>query len=109
MSASFSRGVCCSILHITNKISTEETMRTIFGRMAAALLALVLTSGLAVAQIKITVAVGGGAWLCYLPTVLAKQLGEYDKAAHAVELEGLQGGSGALQVGRRRSGDLEFG
>jgi hypothetical protein len=73
MSASFSRGVRCSILRTMNKISTEETMRTIFGRLAAALLALVLTSGLALAQTKITVAVGGGACLCYLPTVLAKQ------------------------------------
>src|SRR5437762_13711296 len=98
MSASFSRGVCCSILHTMNKISTEETMRTIFGRMAAALLALLLTSGLAVAQTKTTVAAGGGACLCYLPTVLAKQLGEYDKAGLPVELAHLKCGRDALQA-----------
>ena len=39
-------------------------MRTILGRLAATLLTLVLTSGLAAAQSKITVAVGGGACLC---------------------------------------------
>src|SRR2546423_514873 len=109
MSASFSRGVCCSILHITNKISTEEAMRTIFGRMAAALLALVLTSGLVVAQTKITVAVGGGACLCYLPTVLAKQLGEFDKAGLAVELVDLKGGSDALKAVLGGSADVVSG
>ena len=35
------------------------------------LLALVLTSDLAAAQSKVTIAVGGGGCLCYLPTVLA--------------------------------------
>src|SRR5437868_13449506 len=95
MSASFSRGACCSILRTTNKISTEETMRTIFARLAAALLALVLTSGLAVAQTKITVAVGGGACLCYLPTVLANQLGAYVNAGVAVALGDFEGGSDA--------------
>ena len=49
-------------------------MQKIIGRMAGTLLALFLTTGLAAAQSKITVAVGGGACLCYLPTVLAKQL-----------------------------------
>jgi len=84
-------------------------MRTIFGRMAAALLALVLTSGLAVAQTKITVAVGGGACLCYLPTVLAKQLGEYDKAGLAVELVDLKGGSDALKAVLGGSADVVSG
>ena len=46
-------------------------MRNMFGRLAGALLALALTPGFAAAQSKITVAVGGGACLCYLPTVLA--------------------------------------
>src|ERR1700737_1967629 len=45
-------------------------MRTMFGRLAATLLALVLMSDLAAAQSKITVAVGGGSCLCYLPAVL---------------------------------------
>src|SRR4030088_2788636 len=76
----------------------EETMRTILGRLAGTLFALLLTSGLAAAQTKITIAVGGGACLCYLPTVLAKQLGEYDKAGLAVELVDLKGGSDALKA-----------
>src|SRR3954467_11792913 len=109
MSASFSRGVRCSILRTMKKISTEEMMRTFFGRLAAALLALVLTSGLAVAQPKITVAVGGGACLCYLPTVLAKQLGEYDKAGLAVELVDLKGGSDALKAVLGGSADVVSG
>ena len=55
-------------------------MKTMFGRLAGALLALFLMSDLAAAQSKITIAVGGGACLCYLPTVLARELGEFDKA-----------------------------
>jgi NitT/TauT family transport system substrate-binding protein len=84
-------------------------MRTIFGRFFGALLALVLTSGLAAAQTKITIAVGGGACLCYLPTVLAKQLGEYDKAGLAVELIDLKGGSDALKAVLGGSADVVSG
>jgi NitT/TauT family transport system substrate-binding protein len=87
----------------------EETMRTIFGRLAAALLSVLLTSGLAAAQTKITIAVGGGACLCYLPTVLAKQLGEYDKAGLAVELVDLKGGSDALKAVLGGSADVVSG
>ena len=67
------------------------------GRLAASLLALALTSGFAAAQSKVTVAIGGGSCLCYLPTVLARQLGEYEKAGLAVELVDLKGGSDALK------------
>jgi NitT/TauT family transport system substrate-binding protein len=53
---------------------------TIFRRLTAALAALVLLAGLmtglAQAQSKVTIAIGGSACLCYLPTVLAEQLGE---------------------------------
>src|SRR5438552_11110747 len=87
----------------------EETMRKMFGRLAGALAALVLTSGLAAAQSKITVAVGGGACLCYLPTVLAKQLGEYDKAGVAAELVDLKGGSDALKAVIGGSADVVSG
>jgi NitT/TauT family transport system substrate-binding protein len=89
--------------------SVEETMRTIFGRLFATLLALSLTSGLAAAQAKITIAVGGGACLCYLPTVLAKQLGEYDKAGLVVELVDLKGGSDALKAVLGGSADVVSG
>jgi NitT/TauT family transport system substrate-binding protein len=84
-------------------------MRTIFGRLAAALLALVLMSDLAAAQSKVTIAIGGGACLCYLPTVLAKQLGEFDKAGLAVELVDLKGGSDALRAVLGGSADVVSG
>jgi NitT/TauT family transport system substrate-binding protein len=86
-------------------------MRTMFGRLAATLLVLVLTSGLAAAQSKITVAVavGGGACLCYLPTVLANQLGEFDRAGLAVELVDLKGGSDALKAVLGGSADVVSG
>src|SRR5258706_6195417 len=84
-------------------------MRMIFGRLAGTLLALMLTSGLAGAQTKIPIAVGGGACLCYLPTVLAKQLGEYDRAGLAVELVDLKGGSDALKAVLGGSADVVSG
>jgi NitT/TauT family transport system substrate-binding protein len=80
-----------------------------FGRLAATLLALLLTSGLAAAQSKITIAVGGGACLCYLPTVLAKQLGEFDKAGLAVDIVDLKGGSDALRAVLGGSADVVSG
>jgi len=56
-------------------------MKNLTGKLAAALLALLLTAPLAqAAGTRIAIAVGGGACLCYLPTVLAKQLGEFEKA-----------------------------
>src|ERR1700736_4933859 len=87
----------------------EDAMRKMFGRLAGALLALALTSGFAAAQSKITVAVGGGACLCYLPTVLAKQLGEFDKAGLSVELVDLKGGSDALKAVLGGSADVVSG
>jgi NitT/TauT family transport system substrate-binding protein len=87
----------------------EETMRKMFRRLAGALLALMLTSGLAAAQSKITVAVGGGSCLCYLPTVLARELGEFDKAGLAVELVDVKGGSDALKAMLGGSADVVSG
>lgn len=76
------------------------------------ILALLLTLGLtqtAAAQTKVTIAIGGGACLCYLPTVLAKQLGEYEKAGLAVELVDLKGGSDALKAVLGGSADVVSG
>ena len=84
-------------------------MKTILARLAATVLALVLISETAAAQTKVTIAVGGGACLCYLPTVLAKQLGEYDKAGLAVELVDLKGGSDALRAVLGGSADVVSG
>ena len=55
------------------------------------------------------IAIGGGACLCYLPTVLAKQLGEYEKAGLAVELVDLKGGSDALKAVLGGSADVVSG
>src|SRR5256885_4966736 len=87
----------------------EVPMKKLFGRLAASLLALALTSGFAAAQSKVTIAIGGGACLCYLPTVLAKQLGEYEKAGLAVELVDLKGGSDALKAVLGGSADVVSG
>ncbi len=84
-------------------------MKTIFGRLAAALISLVLMSNFAAAQTRITVAVGGGSCLCYLPTVLAKQLGEFDKAGLSVDIVDLKGGSDALKAVLGGSADVVSG
>src|SRR5262249_45011985 len=103
--AAFSSLSRCSIL----PPMMEETMTRIFGRLAGTLLALMLTSGIAIAQSKITIAVGGGACLCYLPTVLAKQLGEFEMAGVAVDLVDLKGGSDALKAVLGGSADVVSG
>jgi len=69
--------------------------------------ALVLTSGLAAA--KVTIAVGGAGCLCYLPTVLAQELGEYQKAGVEVELINFKGGSQALTAVLGGSADVVSG
>jgi NitT/TauT family transport system substrate-binding protein len=84
-------------------------MKNLIGKLAGALLALMLATPVATAQTKITVAVGGGACLCYLPTVLAKQLGEFDKAGLNVELVDLKGGSDALKAVLGGSADVVSG
>src|SRR6202171_3981693 len=84
-------------------------MRTIVGRLAGTLVALFLMSGLAAAQPKVTIAVGGAGCLCYLPTVLALQLGEFEHAGLAVELVDLKGGSDALRAVLGGSADVVSG
>ncbi|MGE3146643.1 MAG: ABC transporter substrate-binding protein [Pseudorhodoplanes sp.] len=75
----------------------------------SAFAALALMSGAAAAQQKVTVAIGGAACLCYLPTVLAKQLGEYDKAGVTVEMVDFKGGSQALTAVLGGSADVVSG
>src|SRR5512143_1693593 len=82
---------------------------TIFRRLAATVAALVLSSGLALAQSKVTLAVGGGSCLCYLPTMLAKQLGEYEKAGVNVDVVEFKGGSEALKAVMGGSADVVSG
>ena len=76
-------------------------------RLVAALGACVLMTGVAAA--KVTIAVGGAGCLCYLPTVLAQQLGEYQKAGVDVELVNFKGGSQALTAVLGGSADVVSG
>ena len=77
--------------------------------MLAALGALALMSGAAAAQLKVSIAIGGAGCLCYLPTVLAEQLGEYKKAGLEVELIDFKGGSQALTAVIGGSADVVSG
>jgi NitT/TauT family transport system substrate-binding protein len=78
-------------------------------RAASTLAALVLMSGLAFAQSKVTIAIGGAACLCYLPTVLAQELGEFDKAGVKVEMVDFKGGSQSLTAVLGGSADVVSG
>src|SRR5689334_5690981 len=80
-----------------------------FRRLTATLAAIALSSGVALAQSKVTIAVGGGACLCYLPTILAKQLGEYEKAGVTVEVVDFKGGSESLKAVIGGSADVVSG
>jgi len=84
-------------------------MPVVLRRLAVALAALVLSSGLALAQSKVTLAIGGASCLCYLPTMLAKQLGEYEKAGVNVEMVEFKGGSEALKAVMGGSADVVSG
>ena len=77
--------------------------------LLAPLSALALMSGAALAQSKVTISVGGAACLCYLPTMLAEQLGEYKKAGVEVELIDFKGGSQSLQAVMGGSADVVSG
>src|ERR1700760_640886 len=70
--------------------------------------ALAVMSSAAAAQ-KVTIAVGGAGCLCYLPTMLAEQLGEYKKAGVEVELVDFKGGSQSLTAVIGGSADVVSG
>ena len=84
-------------------------MPTFIRRLAISFAALLLSSGLALAQSKVTLAVGGGGCLCYLPTILAKQLGEFEKAGINVEVVDFKGGSESLKAVIGGSADVVSG
>jgi NitT/TauT family transport system substrate-binding protein len=79
----------------------------LFRSALVALGALVVTVGAAAA--KVTIAIGGAGCLCYLPTVLAEQLGEYKKAGVEVEMVNFKGGSQALTAVLGGSADVVSG
>ena len=78
--------------------------------LATTLAALVLSSGLAFAQMSnVTLAIGGASCLCYLPTMLAQQLGEFKKAGVDVEVIQFKGGSESLKAVLGGSADVVSG
>jgi NitT/TauT family transport system substrate-binding protein len=86
--------------------------RRLLHSLLAAFSALVLLTGFAAAQSaksRVTIAVGGAGCLCYLPTMLAQQLGEYEKAGLEVELINFKGGSQALTAVLGGSADVVSG
>jgi NitT/TauT family transport system substrate-binding protein len=87
-------------------------MGKLIRRVLAPVSALLLMASLAAAkdgQPHVTIAVGGAGCLCYLPTVLAQQLGEYDKAGVDIELINFKGGSQALTAVLGGSADVVSG
>jgi NitT/TauT family transport system substrate-binding protein len=82
---------------------------TLFKQVAVTAAALLMSSGIALAETKIALAVGGGSCLCYLPTMLAKQLGEYEKAGVNVEVVDFKGGSESLKAVIGGSADVVSG
>ena len=84
-------------------------MNRMFRWAVAPLAALALMSGAAHAQSKVTIAIGGAGCLCYLPTVLAEQLGEYKKAGVNAELVDFKGGSQSLTAVIGGSADVVSG
>jgi len=79
----------------------------LLSRVGVSLAVFALASGAAAA--KITIAIGGAGCLCYLPTVLAEQLGEYRKAGVEIELVNFKGGSQALTAVIGGSADVVSG
>ena len=79
-------------------------------RIGVSVAALVLSSGFAFAQMpKVTLAIGGASCLCYLPTMLAHQLGEFKKAGVNVEVIQFKGGSESLKAVLGGSADVVSG
>jgi NitT/TauT family transport system substrate-binding protein len=84
-------------------------MKTLVRRLLSSLAVLTMMSGVALAQSKVTLAVGGGSCLCYLPTMLAKALGEYEKAGVSVDVVDFKGGSESLKAVIGGSADVVSG
>jgi NitT/TauT family transport system substrate-binding protein len=78
-------------------------------RLVTTLAALLLSSGFALAQSKVTLAIGGASCLCYLPTMLAHQLGEFKKAGVDVDVVQFKGGSESLKAVIGGSADVVSG
>ncbi|MFI4986383.1 MAG: ABC transporter substrate-binding protein [Alphaproteobacteria bacterium] len=88
-------------------------LRRAGARLAAAALAVALLHAGGAAQAAdnphVKLAIGGAACLCYMPTVLADQLGFYAKNGVDVEMIALKGGSEALTAVLGGSADVVSG
>lgn len=84
-------------------------MRTKLVGMIVSFLVVVSPPVAAATQSKVTVAIGGESCLCYLPAVLAQQLGEYDRAGVSVNFIDLRGGSDTLTAVLSGSADVAVG
>ncbi len=82
---------------------------TLIRRLVTSFAALALMSGAALAQSKVTISVGGAGCLCYLPTMLAQELGEYKKAGVDAEIVDFKGGSQSLTAVIGGSADVVSG
>jgi NitT/TauT family transport system substrate-binding protein len=78
-------------------------------RLGVSLAALLLSSGLALAQSNVTLAIGGASCLCYLPTMLAHQLGAFKQAGVEVDVVQFKGGSQSLKAVLGGSADVVSG
>jgi NitT/TauT family transport system substrate-binding protein len=79
--------------------------------LAASVAAAMAAGGPAAAEsmLKVKLAIGGPSCICYLPTVLANQLGLYKQAGVDVEMISLKGGSEALTAVLGGSADVVSG
>lgn len=98
--------------HSTESRATLPMSRAV-SLVAVALAALLVLSSLASARaedaLKVRLAIGGAGCLCYLPTVLADQLGMYKKAGLDVEMANFKGGSQAEAAVLGGSSDVVSG
>jgi NitT/TauT family transport system substrate-binding protein len=79
------------------------------GFLAAAMIAGSSVAVQAADLATIRVAVGGAGCLCYLPTILAEQIGAYKKNGLKIEIANLKGGSQALTAVLGGSADVVSG
>ncbi len=77
--------------------------------LASLAAAVLVAAPAAMAQTPLKIAVGGASCLCYLPTVLAQQLGLYEKHGLKAELINFKGGSVALTAVIGGSADVVSG
>lgn len=94
---------------MVRQISRAKRLFGILFALLAAIGLLGAPAGAKDALKHVSIAVGGAGCLCYLPTVLAQQIGEYEKAGLEIELINFKGGSQALTAVLGGSADIVSG